>query len=246
MAAEHDIDLLVRKVFFPNLRKGVLVEVGAARPDYLSIGASFRELGWKVIAIEPNPEFCAAHRALGFDVLEYAASDTEEDNADFFVFNQLKRPPYFGGTVSYESFSSLGMRDSHAASYESVKDDTEISIIPVKVRKLDTILATHQPKLRAIDILAVDVEGWELNVMRGLTIERYKPKVVILENNSDEPEYIAFMSSIGYERWRRLLPNDIYVKRGFRPGEKIKMFQWDRIIRNLFKFRYTRQPRRFV
>jgi len=61
-------------------------------------------MGWKVIAIEPNPDFCAGHRALGLEVLEYAVSDTEEDDVSFFVANQIGRPNYFGGNVSFESF----------------------------------------------------------------------------------------------------------------------------------------------
>lgn len=84
--------------------------------------------------------------------------------------------------------------------------------IPVKVRKLDTILATHVPDFRVIDILAVDVEGWELNVMRGLTLDRYWPKVVILENLFDDPEYVAFMGARGYERRHWLEPNDVYMR----------------------------------
>jgi hypothetical protein len=63
MAAEHDIDILVHRTFFPYAPTGVLVEVGAGRPDYLSISASYRMLGWKIISVEPNPEFCALHRA---------------------------------------------------------------------------------------------------------------------------------------------------------------------------------------
>lgn len=83
MAAEHDVDLVVRDAFFAGTADGVLVEVGAARPEYLSISASYRALGRRIIAIEPNPEFCAAHRALGHDILEYAATDTEADDASF-------------------------------------------------------------------------------------------------------------------------------------------------------------------
>ena len=106
------------------------------------------------------------------------------------------------------------IKDQFADLYETVRAKSEISTIPVKVRRLDTILATHEPDLRAIDILAIDVEGWELNVMRGLT--RYQPDVVILENNFDSAEYAAFMTARGYRRWRRLEPNDIYVRHGIR------------------------------
>jgi FkbM family methyltransferase len=215
MAAEHDVDRVVRDVFFPKTRDGTFVEVGAARPEYLSISASYRALGWKVIAIEPNPEFCAAHRALGHDVLEYAASDSETDDANFFVVDS-NGAKYMGGKVSFESFSSLGIRGPFADLHETVKNNTKVKTIPVKVRKLDTILATHEPDLRTIDILSVDVEGWELNVMRGLTLKRYRPKVVILESVFNNPAYIAFMRARGYRLWRRLEPNDVYVRRGLR------------------------------
>lgn len=211
MAAEDDVDRIVRDAFFPEVARGVMVEVGAARPDYLSIGAYYRSRGWKVIAIEPNPDFCAAHRALGHDILEYAVSDTEADSASFFVVDS-QGANYMGGAVSFESFSSLGIRGQFADLHETVKANTTVKTIPVKIRKLDTILGTHEPNLLAIDILAVDVEGWELNVMRGLTVERYRPKVVILENLFNDAEYVAFMGARGYERWCRLEPNDVYVR----------------------------------
>jgi FkbM family methyltransferase len=211
MTAEHDVDRLVRDAFFARAASGVLVEVGAAKPDYLSISASYRALGWKVIAIEPNPDFCAAHRALGHDILEYAVSDTESDDASFFVVDS-HGANYMGGTVSFESFSSLGIRGKYADLHETVKAGTSVKTIHVKVRKLDTILATHEPDLPVIDILAVDVEGWELNVMRGLTLNRYRPTVIILENLFDDAEYVAFMAARGYKRWHRLEPNDIYAR----------------------------------
>ena len=213
MAAEHDVDHVVRDAFFAKTTNGVLVEVGAARPKYLSISASYRALGWKIIAIEPNPEFCAAHRALGYEVLEYAASDTETDDAHFFVVDS-NGANYMGGEVSFESFSSLGIKGQFADLHETVKAGTNVKTICVKVRKLDTILAVHAPNLRVIDILCVDVECWELNVMRGLSLERYRPKIVILESVFNEPEYAAFMQARGYSLWRRLEPNDVYVRRG--------------------------------
>ena len=103
---------------------------------------------------------------------------------------------------------------------------TNVKTISVKVRKLDTILATHEPDLRAIDILCVDVEGWELNVMRGLTLERYRPKVVILESVFNDPEYIAFMQARGYRLWRRLEPNDVYVRADREYGKWRTMATW--------------------
>jgi FkbM family methyltransferase len=212
MPAEHDVDLLVRDAFFPN-EKGILVEVGAARPDYLSIGASFRNLGWKIISIEPNPEFCAAHRALGYNILEYACSDEDANGVDFYLVNSLG-DRYLDGSVSFESFSSLGINEKYAAIHDSTKTSTHK--IRVDVRKLDTLLSQYEPDVKEIDILAVDVEGWELKVMRGFNLQRYKPKVLIIENLFDDPEYVAFLRNRGYQLWRRINPNDVYVRADLR------------------------------
>ncbi|MBB3149462.1 FkbM family methyltransferase [Phyllobacterium trifolii] len=211
MTAESDVDQVVRNEFFPDKQRGVIVEVGAARPDYLSVSASFRSAGWKVIAVEPNPEFCAAHRAVGNEVLQYAASNVDKDDEDFFVVDS-HGAPYYDGPVSYESFSSLGINGKYAELRETNHVKTSVRTIKVKVRKLDSILEHHEPKLRHIDIVAVDVEGWELNVMRGFNLSRYQPKVVILENLFDSQDYVEYMKEQGYSLWSKLPPNDIYVR----------------------------------
>lgn len=212
--AEDGVDHIIRRAFFPRKAIGTLVEVGAARPDLLSIGQSFRARGWKVISIEPIPEFCAAHRAAGHDVLEYAVSDTESDDAEFTVVDSMGAD-YNGNRLSFESFSSLGIRGDYANLYAQNTGRRE-QTIKVKVRRLDTVLATHEPHLKDIDILAVDVEGWELNVMRGLT--RFQPKTIILENLFLSNDYVEFMRERGYALWRRYPPNDIYVPEGGRPS----------------------------
>ena len=230
MTAEMNVDQVVRAAFFPEKDyRGVFVEVGAARPDYLSISASFRELGWKIVAIEPNPEFCAAHRALGYEIYEYACSDVESDDAEFFVVDS-QGADYQGGTVSFESFSSLGIKNEFADLHETVKDNTKVRTIPVKVRRLDTILAQHEPDVSHVDIVAVDVEGWEINVMRGLSIEKYRPRVVILENLFNKDEYRNYMKEAGFALWRRLEPNDVYVEKDVLKSDTSHESLWTRIL----------------
>lgn len=221
MSAEKDVDREVLSAFFPDPAfKGVFIEVGAARPDYLSISAGFRRQGWKVVAVEPNPDFCAAHRAAGHEVLEYAASDTEQDDAEFFVVDS-QGIDYLGGNVSFESFSSLGIRDEFAKLHETIKDKTNVRSVRVKVRKLDTILAQHEPDISHVDVIAVDVEGWELNVMRGFSTQKFNPQVVILENLFKSDDYVSYMKGVGYQLWRRLEPNDVFVRNDLAPADSM-------------------------
>jgi hypothetical protein len=82
----------------------------------------------------------------------------------------------------------------------------------VQVRRLDTILAQHAPDIGEIDVLAVDVEGWELSVMRGIDLAKYRPKVLILENIFNDTDYLSFLCDVGYVFWRHIHLNDVYVR----------------------------------
>jgi FkbM family methyltransferase len=207
--AEFNVDKAVRARFFPGQQSGVLVEVGAAHPSYLSLSALYRGLGWRVVAIEPNPEFCELHRAQGYEILQYACGDHDEDNVDFTVVDS-HGAEYYGGHVSYESFSSLGIKDSYAGLIGSgPHQNLSISAIKVNLRRLDTLLEEYA--VERVDLVAVDVEGWELEVLDGFDMARFKPRVLIIENLFADRRYRTYMRNRGYALWRHLEPNDIYV-----------------------------------
>ena len=48
-----------------------------------------------------------------------------------------------------------------------------------------------------IDILSVDVEGWELEVIAGLDLEKFKPRVMIIENLFGDPQYQLYLERQG-------------------------------------------------
>ena len=91
--------------------------------------------------------------------------------------------------------------------------DAETREIKVKVRRLDTILLEHAPDIKEIDIVCIDVEGWELEVLNGLSFETYQPKVFIVENLFMQKSYFDYMERQGYHLWRHIDPNDIFVRR---------------------------------
>ena len=204
---EGEVDRLVHERFFVGAPSGVFVDVGAAGPDFLSMSALYRGLGWQVIAIEPNPVFCEAHRAAGHDVLQYACSNRDEDAVEFQVVNS-HGDEYEDGSVSFESFSSLAVKPE----YRAMRPDLDVTQIKVDVRRLDTILADHAPDVLELDIVSVDVEGWELEVLEGLSFGRYRPKVLIVENLFGHGAYATALRRRGFALWRRRAPNDVYVR----------------------------------
>lgn len=204
---EGDVDLVVEAAFFadPSYR-GVMVEVGAAKPDFLSIGAHFRSLDWRVISIEPNPLFCHLHRLLGHEIIECAAGEADQYNVPFTVVHT--NGDYYGQKVTDESFSSLGVRGKYADLMAPVGRTVEE--IRVQVRRLDSIL--HEKGVVGVDIVCVDVEGWEIEALNGLSFDLHKPKVLIVENLFYEQSYVDHMTRKGYPLWKRLDPNDVFVR----------------------------------
>lgn len=204
---EGDVDKLILSELLPLLgSKGVMVDVGAASPDYLSVSAIFRELGWRVIAIEPNPHFCAIYRERGYEIYQYAAGDHDENKVDFQIVDS-HGADYLSGKVSYESFSSLKIKPEFA----NLKSNLDTKTVTVDMRKLDTIL--QEAAIDKIDILSVDVEGWELEVLGGLTL---KPTVMVVENLFNDDAYRRAIARRGYTLWRYVPPNDVYINSGLR------------------------------
>jgi hypothetical protein len=69
----------------------------------------------------------------------------------------------------------------------------------VKVRRLDSTLRQHASDLREIDIVCVDVEGWELEFLSGLSFGVYKPKLLIVENLFLDPAHQNYLAQKGYD-----------------------------------------------
>ena len=51
----------------------------------------------------------------------------------------------------------------------------------IETDTLDNIIKKSKLSIKKIDFLSIDVEGNELNVLKGLNFKKYKPKVVVLE-----------------------------------------------------------------
>jgi len=218
---EGDLDRIIMRRIFRDRQTGVCVDVGAARPDFLSVSALYRSLGWHVIAVEPNPEFCELHRAAGHEIYQYACGDHDEDDVSFYVIDSHGHR-YEGGEVSYESFSSLGIKEE----YRNLKRNLDKREIKVSLRRLDTILELHAPDVNHIDLLSVDVEGWELEVLAGLNLEKYRPSVMVIENLFDDPKYKTYVERFGYVEWKRVRPNHVYLNESL-IGSGLSRFLFD-------------------
>ena len=105
--------------------------------------------------------------------------------------------------------SSLELKDNFKGLMGWSDDDYQA--LEVQALTLNTILNRHHPNLKYIDILLIDVEGWEIEVLKGFDLSSYKPKIVCLENINGLPEYRSYMSSFNYKLDRKEEQDEFYL-----------------------------------
>jgi len=215
--SQYGEDRLLSLIF--SGKKGTCAEIGALDGLRHSNTFYFEQQGWECLLVEPNPASCEAIRSRRNCVLfECAVSDTT-GTSTFIVSDEV---PELSG---FQPFVNLIERD-HGTTRE----------VEVRVRTLDDIL--NEANIGPIDFISIDVEGHELSVLRGFSLEKWKPRIVILEDASEgtDNSIALAMKAAGYVPWRMTGANLWFsheadaelVSKG-----NLRSFYWTRAMRRL-------------
>lgn len=169
-------DRAIASVVF-NEGPSFFVDVGAYDGVRDSNTYYFELMGWKGICVEPHPHYfpiCAKNRP-NSQCLNLAAWEEDGYSTEFYdtMPGNVARIGRLDGLKK-----TMGM-------YPGIKVGDPIR---VRTKTLDTIFREHWVP-RGFGLLSIDVEGTEFNVLRGLTLEKYLPRFVIIEYNHMEGEY---------------------------------------------------------
>ena len=187
--------------FFGHKRTGFFVEVGAFDGINLSNSYHFEQIGWTGVLIEPDPDKAALCRSSrpGSKTYQCAAAGSPE-------ISEVK----FFRVEAGEVYSTTKLTGDHARRI----DKMGLASMPMSVpaRTLDTIL--QEVGAPAIDFVSIDVEGAEMEVLRGFDIRRWKPAIVVIESNSKLrlPEVRDYFTSRGYAFRCSIDVNDFYLR----------------------------------
>ena len=198
--AEGNLDKYIREKYFSDFeKKGIMVEVGAGTPQHISVSKHFRDNGWRCICVEPNPKFIEAHKKLGNEIYQYACSNKNEMGEFTIVHLPTWHKPKNDG------LSCSAIEPKYA-----VPTEAKIEKIKVEIVTLTSLL--EKLEITQIDFVSVDTEGWEKEVIEGLDLQKYQPKVIVMENLLDI-SYVNFMNTLGYEYDNKIEFNEIYYKK---------------------------------
>jgi FkbM family methyltransferase len=200
------------KDLIPEGFVGTFIDVGAYHPTWLSNSYTFEKEGWTVYCIEPNI-YCIPnlerHRK---NVYNLAIGKENKDNVDFFVFETA------AGVGSMAGFTGLSEKVTKAT---RMFGDAFVprEVTKIDLRTMDTFIKDNVEEDR-VDVMSIDTEGLEMDVLGGFNINKYMPKVVVIENITGSEEQEVYLKQFGYILVRRHEYNDFYIKNSMDTGER--------------------------
>jgi len=176
---------------FPQGYTGYAAELGASDGLYLSNTHDLEQAGWQVLCIEPNKEYydvLVTNRKL---TLNCACAAACADDQSLTVYRRILED----GTKG-EPISAL---DHLEPEFITTFCPTAVveSIYMVPVKTLDWCLEHVQfPQL---DYLSLDVDGRELDILKGLDVNRWNVKVAVVENPFNDINIRRYFKDAGFK-----------------------------------------------
>ena len=168
----HDVII----TYLKNKKGGFFVECGGYDGVFQDPTYNLEKFkDWSGVIIEPIPEMyqiCQKNRP-NSTVYNYAAGSRLDNNSSLRIVNVGPMSIIKNNDLNYDHWASgaekvLGL----------VRKELDVSS-----RTLDSILDEHFLKngVREIDMLVIDVEGFEVNVLDGFSVEKFLPRFILIE-----------------------------------------------------------------
>lgn len=189
--APPQVEAELVRAFFRHSPLGFYVDVGANDPVLDSQSWHLEQLGWTGLLVEPLPDCCEKLRTQRKGTVVQVACSS---------------PAHHGKMLTLQ-----------VAGVHSTLNEAPIAIgaqavgqAQVMAVTLDSVLQQHGVA-PGFDLLSIDVEGHEDQLFQGLTLSRWMPRLVLLEDHVTNHRKHAYMRSQGYRLLMRTGLNSWYV-----------------------------------
>ncbi len=203
----NDLDKKIEK--YLDHDNGFFIELGANDGVNQSNTLYFeRHRNWKGILIEPIPHnylLCRKNRSAASHVFCCACTSFEyKEKFVEIIYSNLMSTP-----LGLES--DIDNQAEHAAIGKQFLNNTDDNFrFGALARPLnDLIVESNAPKI--MDLLSLDVEGAEIEVLKGINHKVYRFKYMCIECRSKD-KLVAYLSSVGYEFVENLSVHDYLFK----------------------------------
>lgn len=197
------LNFLVRSRKLANVS---YLDIGSGHPKTLSNTYFFYKHGYQGVTVDANPENVAMHRSLRPNDISLnlgVGADCNE-SVEFYI----------ASSRALSTFSK-----TEAERYEKETNQKIERVIKVPIKKADDLIDKYF-KGHAPCIVSIDVEGWEIEVLKSLDFQKYQPEIFCIETliySEDKTckknlDITKFMLDKGYQVYADTMINTIYTK----------------------------------
>jgi methyltransferase, FkbM family len=187
------------------------LDLGANHAKELSNTYSLYKQGAKGVLVEANPELVMELNHYRYDdiVLNNAVSISDDDEMEFYI-------------LSGDGLSTTNKEQ--AEHFCEVNENIQMQkSVRVKTITVKTIIERFFGNA-APELLSIDIEGCDLDILRSLDFEKYRPLVIVVETIEYRPfididiktnDVVEYMNSVDYYEYAFTGINSIFIDKRF-------------------------------
>ncbi len=183
-------DKWVLAKMFPGVTNGYFLDVGSGHGTIGSNSKALEEQGWTGICVDPFPTHMEGRTC---QMITEVVSNVS------------------GKTVKFHTHAGLGgIADTLGKWKEEASKSPAVELTTVTLAE---ILARAKAPTY-IHFLSLDIEGAELDALRGIDLENYRFGAMAIEHNEEEPkrtDIINYLRQYGYERVHTYRQDDFFA-----------------------------------
>jgi FkbM family methyltransferase len=190
--SQNGEDLLIRDFFKSNT--GTFIDIGASHPFIINNTYLLYKLGWRGINVEPN-------RYLYNRLKHFRPED---------INLNLGAGRHDGKALFYRFWPSVLSTFSHQTCLSLIEQGHKL--IEVYPTELVTLGSLSKQVSGTVDLLSIDVEGYEMEVLAGANWNEFRPKMIVIETKNPARLEFNMIKSRGYDFCERIGENDIFIR----------------------------------
>jgi Methyltransferase FkbM domain len=177
---------------FPGVTNGFFLDVGSGHGTIGSNTKALEDLGWTGICVDPFPTYMEGRTCRMEKVVVSSVA---------------------GQVVKFHTHAGLGgIADTLGKWKEEAAKSPAVELTTTTLAEV--LARDHAPSF--IHFLSLDIEGAELEALKGVPFDKYRFGAMAIEHNDEEPkrsDLLKFLAERGYQRVHSFKQDDFYAPR---------------------------------
>ena len=198
--SQNGEDIIIDYIFRQK-SEGLFVEIGCIDGRRFSNTLRLEERGWRGICVEAHADYIESLKINRPNSIVCHCAVAEKDNDEVAFYANSR-----GSLSTLDESREAEFRRKFGNYFTGfVKQE-------VNARTLTTIF--NENNIESIDFMSLDIEGYEVEAIRGLDLDRYKPEIMVIESDSkkQETQLDEILINVGYIKPIRIKNNIFYVR----------------------------------